>query len=229
MPANTPVSDASRVAAFFDVDGTLVRGHMLIPMMRLFYRWGYVTPRDIAKALYRRALFATGRMTQRDVDRMWADTLAFLKGWRRDDFAGIMARAFAAAPPRIRPGLRGVIEEHRRVGHRLLLATSQTIEAAQPLADVLALDGVVGTRLEVDAGVYTGRFVSGYCYGDRKAAEVEAFCAAEGIDLSRSWFYTDSSVDVPLLERVGHPVVVNPDRALARVALLRGWRRLAFA
>jgi HAD superfamily hydrolase (TIGR01490 family) len=228
MPANTPVRAASRVAAFFDVDGTLVHGHMLVPMMRLFYKWGYITPRDIAKAFYRRALFATGRMTQRDVDRMWADTLAFLKGRRRDDFAAIMARAFAAAPPRIRPGLRVVIEEHRLAGHRLYLATSQTIEAAQPMADTLAFDGVVGTRLEVDDGAYTGRFVGGYCYGDRKAAEVEAFCDAEGIDLGRSWFYTDSKVDVPLLERVGYPVVVNPDRALARVAALRGWRRLAF-
>lgn len=229
MPANTPVRDASRVAAFFDVDGTLVRGHMLMPMMRLFYRWGYLTPGDLAKTLYRRALFATGRMTQRDVDRMWADTLSFLKGRRRDDFAAIMARAYAAAPPRIRPGLHVVIEEHRMLGHRLYLATSQTIEAAQPIVDDLGFDGVVGTRLEVDGGEYTGRFVGGYCYGNRKADEVAEFCHAEGIDLDRSWFYTDSSVDVPLLERVGHPVVVNPDRALARVAVLRGWRRLSFA
>jgi putative phosphoserine phosphatase/1-acylglycerol-3-phosphate O-acyltransferase len=229
MPANTKVDDASPVAAFFDVDGTLVRGHMLVPMMRLFYRWGYLTPRDLAKTLYRRALFASGRMTQRDVDRMWSDTLAFLKGRRRDDFAAIMARAFAAAPPRIRPGVGMLIEEHRRLGHRLYLATSQTIEAAKPLADSLAMDGVVGTELEIDGGSYTGRFVRGYCYGDRKAAEVEAFCDANGIDLDRSWFYTDSSVDVPLLKRVGHPVVVNPDRALSRVAAVKGWRRLAFA
>jgi phosphoserine phosphatase len=111
----------------------------------------------------------------------------------------------------------------------VFLATSQTVEAALPLADELALDGVVGTELEAEDGVYTGRFVGGYCYGPRKAAAVERFCATRGIDLAASWFYTDAVVDLPLLERVGNPVVVNPEKPLARIAIRRGWARLAFA
>lgn len=229
-PANAGNTGVARAAAFFDVDGTIVRGHMLMPMMWLFYRWGYLKPRHIAKTLYRRALFASGRIRQRDIDRMWEETLAFLKGRRQEEFTALLARAFAqAGTARVRPGVRALVREHRRLGHDVYLATSQTVEAAQPLADALAMDGVVGTRLEAVDGIYTGHFVTGYCYGERKAREVEAFCAERGIDLGSSWFYTDALVDLPLLERVANPVVVNPERPLARIAAQRGWPRLAFA
>lgn len=216
-------------AAFFDVDGTLVRGHMLLPMMRLFYRWGYLTKAQIVKSLWRRGQYALGWIRQADVDRMWTETLAFLEGRRQDDFARLMARAFREVSAKlVRPAAPALIAEHRLGGQRVYLATSQTIEAARPLAEHLSLDGLVGTELETLDGRYTGRFVRGYCYGERKADEVERFAAEKAIDLGRSWFYTDADVDIPLLERVGHPVVVNPDRRLATVARARGWRVLVF-
>lgn len=219
----------TRVAAFFDIDGTLARGQLLTPVIPLFYRWGYLTRTDIAKTVYRTTIFKLGLLRQRDIDRMWEDTLEFLKGRRRDDVAAVMARGFReAGRSTIRSAARLLVEEHRREGHEVHLATSQTEEASAPLASWLGLDGVVATRLEARDGVYTGRFVDGYCYGPRKAEAVERFSEARGIDLAACWFYSDALVDLPLLERVAHPVAVNPERALARVARERGWRILTF-
>jgi HAD superfamily hydrolase (TIGR01490 family) len=222
-------ANLSAPAAFFDVDGTLVRGHMLLPMMRLFYRWGYLTRGQVAKSIWRRSLHAIGRIRQNDIDRMWAETLAFLQGKRQEEFTRLMRRAFEEVAPKVvRPAAPAMIAEHRRQGHRVYLATSQTVETARPLAERLCLDGIIGTELETRDGRYTGRFVRGYCYGERKAGEVERFAAANGVDLAQSWFYTDAEVDVPLLKLVGHPVAVNPERKLAKVARVRGWPVLVF-
>lgn len=230
VPSNGSASAGARAAAFFDVDGTLVRGQLFMPMIRPLFRWGYLRPRHLAKTVYRTAAYRMGLIRQTDIDRMWEETLEFVKGKRRDDIERVLAQAFEHAGTRaVRPAARFLVGEHRRLGHEVYLATSQTEEASKPLAALLQMDGLVATRMETNDGVYTGRFVEGYCYGERKADQVERFCKESGIDLSASWFYTDAAVDLPLLERVGHPVAVNPDKALAAAARHRRWRVLTFA
>lgn len=228
MAATTDLNGSA--AAFFDVDGTLVRGQLFIPMIKPLFKWGYLKPGHLAKSVYRTVSYRMGLIKQKDIDRMWEETLEFVKGKRKTDVERVLADAFRAGGVRaLRPAARFLVGEHRRQGHRVYLATSQTEEASKPLAEHLGLDGIVATRMETTgAGVYTGRFVDGYSYGERKAKHVEEFCAANGIDLSASWFYTDAAVDRPLMERVGHPVAVNPDRELAVVARARGWRVLQF-
>ena len=91
------------------------------------------------------------------------------------------------------------------------------------LADVLAMDGAIGTPSEVVDGVYTGRLAGPFVYGEGKAKALRAFAAEKGIDLERSWAYSDSASDLPMLQAVGHPVAVNPDAELEELARRDGW------
>ena len=90
------------------------------------------------------------------------------------------------------------------------------------------MDGAIGTRWEIEDGVYTGRLDGPFAYGEGKATRLREFAAAEGIDLKQSWAYTDAASDLPMLEAVGHPVAVNPDAELAEIAKREGWEVLRF-
>ena len=115
------------------------------------------------------------------------------------------------------------IESHRRAGQRVYLVSAAPEEVVAPLAARLGVDGAIASQAAVDAnGIYTGR-MDRYVYGPAKAEAVAEFARRDGIDLADSWAYSDSATDLPMLEAVGHPVAVNPDRALRRIAAERGW------
>ena len=96
------------------------------------------------------------------------------------------------------------------------------------LAHVLVLDGGIGMRSEVNDGVYTGRPAGPFTYREGKAEAIRELAAREGIDLAESYAYSDSESDLPMLRAVGHPVAVNPDAALERIAREEGWRIMRF-
>ena len=117
------------------------------------------------------------------------------------------------------------MEKHRARGDLLAIVTGATPYAAKPLARRLGIEHVVASELETDAhGVFTGRFVSPLCMGEGKVERAKRFADARGFSLAEATFYSDSFTDLPLLEIVKEPVIVNPDPRLARVAKKRGWR-----
>jgi phosphoserine phosphatase len=119
--------------------------------------------------------------------------------------------------------------EHQDQGRRVYIVTAASQELADMLASVLALDGAIGSSFsEVKDGVYTGRPAGLFVYRSEKALAVQQLAAQEGIDLEKSYAYSDSESDLPMLSVVGHPVAVNPDRELARVARQNGWQILRF-
>lgn len=123
---------------------------------------------------------------------------------------------------RLRPGARQALEAHRQAGDRLVLATSSTSHAAAAARRAFALDDVVCTCFEVVDGAFTGR-IAELAAGPAKAERVLEWARRHDVDLAQATFYTDSATDLALLERVGRPVAVHPDRALARIARRRGW------
>ena len=125
--------------------------------------------------------------------------------------------------PSIYPAMAATVEAHRNAGHVPVIVTSATRYLAEPLAADVGIRHLLFTQLEVREGRFTGECVRPVCYGDGKIHWTERFAASEGLDLRRSYFYTDSITDLPLLERVGEPRVVNPDPRLRRVAQRRGW------
>jgi HAD superfamily hydrolase (TIGR01490 family) len=152
-----------------------------------------------------------------------------LEGARVRDLERLGVDVLSGILPRIYPQMLAVAHEHQDSGRRAYIFTAASQELADILATVLVLDGGVGSQFsEVVDGVYTGRPTGLFIYGRDKARAIEQLAAREGIDLAASYAYSDSSSDLPMLHLVGHPVAVNPDRDLARVARQEGWEVLRF-
>jgi phosphoserine phosphatase len=121
-----------------------------------------------------------------------------------------------------------LIEEHKLAGRDVVIVSSSGAEVVGPIGEMLGADKVIATRMIVDEGRYTGE-IEFYAYGTGKAEAIREMAAAEGYDLSRCYAYSDSATDLPMLDAVGHPYAVNPDRALRREASSRGWPVLVFS
>lgn len=209
------------VAAFFDVDHTLIDVNSGAKWLGYLWRAGQVSVREAVQSLswllrYRLALLdleavtAIAAKTYRGVEV--ATIEAAVEGWFAREIAG-----------RVCVEGRARVEEHRAQGHLVALLTSGTRFSVAPLAALLGIEHVLCTDMEVEGGVLTGRHLAPACAGPGKVVHAERFAAGHGVDLARSYFYTDSFSDLPMLERVGEPRVVNPDLRLRRRARARGW------
>ncbi len=211
----------SRPAAFFDMDKTLLSGSSGTMWIRFLRR-----RRELDKKLLLRMLFWTAqyRLAILDMETVATRILAGMAGDLEEDLLG-KTREFVAAYvlPAVAPPGRARLEEHRRAGDELVLLTSSTPYVAEPLAEHLGIPHVLCTRLHVREGRFTGTCERPTCYGAGKVHHAEAFARAHDIDLGRSYFYTDSYSDLPMLERVGHRRVINPDERLRRHARRQGW------
>jgi HAD superfamily hydrolase (TIGR01490 family) len=144
------------------------------------------------------------------------------------DLQRLSPRVLAGVLPRLYPQMLGVAYEHQDAGRRVYIVTAASQEMAELLAHVLGFDGGIGSRSEVVDGVYTGRPGGPFTYREGKADALRRLAAETGIELARSWAYSDSESDLPMLRAVGHPVAVNPDAMLARVAREEGWAIMRF-
>jgi HAD superfamily hydrolase (TIGR01490 family) len=209
------------IAALFDIDGTLIARNSASLYMRHLRRTGQARRRDVAQTLYFLARYKLGLL---NVERALAVSMSWVLDKRedavRDDCAEWYAREVR---PFVVPTMAAAVAAHQRAGHVTALLTSATRYLAEPLAADLGVAHVIVTQLVVRDGRFTGEAVRPVCYGKGKTYWAERFAAENGVDLSRSYFYTDSVTDLPVLERVGEPRVVNPDPRLRRVALRRGW------
>ncbi len=212
------------IAAFFDIDGTLLARNSAPLYMRHLRRTGQARRRDVARTLYYLCWYKLGLL---DVRRTLEVSMEFVRG--RDEEAmraDCVAWYQAAMRQWLFPGMAARVRAHRRAGHRVALLTSATRYLAEPLGADLGVEDLLVTQLVVRNGRFTGEVVRPVCYGHGKVHWAERFAGATGVDLSRSYFYTDSITDLPVLDRVGHPRVVHPDPRLRRLAQQRGWQVL---
>jgi len=212
------------VAALFDVDGTLLARNSAPLYMSHLRRTGQARRRDLARTLYYLFWYKLGVL---DVRRALEVTMEFVRG--RDEEAmraDCLAWYEGAVRQWIFPEMAALVGAHRRQGHVVALLTSATRYLAEPLAADLGIDHLLVTHLVVRDGRFTGEVVQPVCYGRGKVHWAERFAADLEVDLGRSYFYTDSITDLPVLDRVGHPRVVHPDPRLKRLAQQRGWQVL---
>ncbi len=214
------------VAALFDIDGTLIARNSAPLYMQHLRRSGQATWRDVAWTFYYVSRYKLGLL---DIERALSASMGWIRGRDeakvRADTADWYARVIR---PYLYPAMAATVEMHRRAGHVLALLTSATRYLAEPLAADLGIEHVLVTQLIVEGGRFTGEAVRPVCYGDGKTYWAERFAQSLAVDLSRSYFYTDSITDLPVLARVGEPRVVNPDPRLRREAGRRGWPVLQF-
>ncbi len=212
-------------AAFFDVDKTLLPGSSLYLFARGLYRRGFYTLRDIVGFAFGQFVFRlTGAEGQSGIEAARESALAFVEGKHQADLVQLGHDIVVEViGPRIYPGMRRVIEAHHAAGDRTYLVTAAPRDLADEIATYLGMDGALGTTAELVDGTYTGRMLGPVLHGPAKLEAVKELAADEGIDLRSSSAYSDSVNDRPLLEGVGHPVAVNPDRVLRGLAAERGW------
>jgi HAD superfamily hydrolase (TIGR01490 family) len=210
-----------QVAAFFDIDGTLLARNSATLYMNHLRRTGQARRRDVAWTLYYLARYKLGLL---DLESTLAESMRFVTGKDeralRDDCREWYERDVRRY---LYPQMAALVEAHREAGHLPAIATSATRYLAEPLAAELGIGHFLVTQLVVHDGIFTGEAVRPVCYGAGKVHWARTLAAREGIDLAQSYFYTDSVTDLPLLEAVGHPRIVHPDPPLRRLAQRRAW------
>jgi len=210
------------VAAFFDMDNTLLRVDTGMSWTRFLYKRGELPPSMVAKAIYWSTLY---KLAILDMETVVTKLCLDLRGDLEAEMIAkceVWYRAHVA--PEVAPAARVAVEHHRRAGHTIVLATGSTCYAARPVAAGVGIEHVLSTTLEVDpAGAFTGK-ASALCFGQHKVTLAERWAAENGVDLAASYFYSDSYNDLPMLSRVGTAIAVNPDTRLLRHARRKQWR-----
>jgi HAD superfamily hydrolase (TIGR01490 family) len=210
-------------AALFDLDRTLVRKETASLYVRFQRDRGEATWRDALRVTYWVAQYTLGII---DVPAVAARALASYAGLPETVLAARCDDWFPAyVEHHVCDRGREAVARHRAAGDIVAIATAATPYVTRPLARALRIDHWIASELELDAaGCFTGRIVDPFCYGEGKVVRAERLAVSLGFDLGEAIFYSDSYTDLPLLLRVGEPVVVNPDPRLAREAKRRRWR-----
>ncbi|WP_458244960.1 HAD family hydrolase [Streptomyces sp. MAI_2237] len=218
-----------RTAAFFDLDKTVIAKSSTLTFGKSFYQGGLINRRAALRTAYAQFVFLLGGADHDQMERMREYLSAMCRGWNVQQVREIVAETLHdLIDPIIYDEAASLIEEHHTAGRDVVIVSTSGAEVVEPIGELLGADRVVATRMIVgDDGCYTGE-VDYYAYGPTKAEAVRELALSEGYDLERCYAYSDSATDLPMLQSVGHPHAVNPDRTLRREALARGWPILDF-
>jgi putative phosphoserine phosphatase/1-acylglycerol-3-phosphate O-acyltransferase len=221
MPPSEIVRHPPQIGAFFDLDKTLIADNSATMFMRHRYEQGEATGMDLLKGLGAYLQYKVGIL---DI-RSW--TLSAMAQFSGESERSLeeMAAAWVeeSVVKTIYPEARSLVGEHAAMGHVVAIISGATRFVVRPIAKHLGIEHMLYTRLEVEGGMVTGRVVEPICFEEGKIYWLQQFIEEHEIDLAKSYFYTDSITDLPLLDIVGHPVVTNPDPLLYRAAIKRRW------
>ena len=213
MPA---VDDASRVAAFFDLDKTVIAKASMVAFSRPLHRAGMLTRRLMVKAAWGQLVYAQIGASPEKLERLRESVLQLTKGWDQAEVSAIVRDTIGdVIEPIVYDEALDRIRAHQRWGHKVFIVSASPEEVVAPIAQLIGVDEAIATRAELDEhGRYSGR-TERYVYAEEKVAAITEVAERDGLDLDHCWAYSDSATDIPMLAAVGHPVAVNPDRELS--------------
>ena len=215
-------------AAFFDLDKTIIAKSSPLALGRSFFREGLIGRSFLLKSLYAQLVFALMGADESKMERMRVEAAKMTAGWEQEKVRQVVSEVLEEViSPLIYAEALELMHDHRAAGRLVCIVSSSPDEIVQPLAQMLRATRYIATRPTIVDGTYTGE-LEFYAYGPHKAEAMRALAEEEGVDLERSFAYSDSATDLPMLEAVGNPVAVNPDKGLRRVAQDRGWTIEAF-
>jgi HAD superfamily hydrolase (TIGR01490 family) len=227
-PRATPRRNGGRPAAFFDLDKTVIAKSSALAFSRSFYAGGLINRRSVLRSAYAQFVFSVGGADHDQMEKMRAYLSAMVTGWNVDTVREIVSDALHnIVDPMVYDEAVSLIEDHQLAGRDVIIVSASGAEMVEPIGELLGVDAVIATRLTIEDGRYTGA-IDYYAYGANKASAITELAELRGYDLSRSFAYSDSITDVHMLEVVGHPHAVNPDKELRRTAKERGWPVLVF-
>ena len=212
---------APRIGAFFDMDKTLISENSGSLYMKYRYERGEVDGWDLAKGLFDYLRYKAGIL---DIRSFTQQAMLEFRGQSERKLLR-EARDFVEqlVVPTVYPEAIETLRWHQKQGHVVAIVSGATKFVVRPVAEALGIKHYLYTRLEVEHGRFTGRVIDPLCFEEGKIYWLQQFIDERGIDLAKSWFYTDSVTDLPLMDLVGHPVAVNPDPFLFRAARRRHW------
>jgi HAD superfamily hydrolase (TIGR01490 family) len=216
-------------AAFFDLDKTVIAKSSTLAFSRPFHRAGLLGNRSLLRASTGQLVYTVFGADHDQMERAREVMQTTTKGWPKDEVERLVSEELdTIIAPLVYAEALFLIDDHHRQGRRVFIVSASPEEVVRPLAHYIGVNEVIATRSRIDdKGRYTGDLEL-YAYGPGKAEAIEALAAAEGIDLSGSYAYSDSATDLPMLEAVGHPVAVNPDKELRQICEEREWPTLEF-
>jgi HAD superfamily hydrolase (TIGR01490 family) len=222
-------STGARVAAFFDLDKTVIAKSSLLAFSRPFFQEGLINRRAVLKSAYAQFVFMQSGADADQIERMRQHITALCAGWDVGQVRSIVEETLHdIVDPLVYKEATQLIADHRDAGHDVVVVSASGQEIVTPIAEMLGATQSLATRMVVADGRYTGE-VDFYCYAENKAVAIKQLAATNGYDLAQCHAYSDSATDEPMLAVVGHPTAVNPDRALRKVAAQQGWPVLTFS
>jgi HAD superfamily hydrolase (TIGR01490 family) len=229
-PHRPAAAGATRTAAFFDLDKTIIAKSSTLAFSRSFYQGGLINRRAVLRSAYAQFVYLAGGADHDQMERMRAYLSSMATGWDVEQVKAIVAETLhQLIDPLIYDEAATLIEEHHLAGRDVVVVSTSGAEVVEPIGELLGADHVIATRMVVgEDGRYSGE-IEYYAYAETKADAVRALAEAEGYDLDRCYAYSDSATDLPMLSTVGHAYAVNPDRALRKEAVARGWPVLVFS
>lgn len=214
-----------KTAAFFDLDNTVIDGSSVYYFLRGLIKHGEVSRRNLVRFGVEHLRYQRKRTENECAITMATKKmLDFVMDKPQKHFVDLCQSIVDEFLPKVlKPEMKAKILEHQEQGHDTWIITASPTELAQIVANDLRMTGAIGTSGEVIDGRYSGKLPNGAMHGIRKAETISALAASAGYDLSRSFAYSDSSNDLPLLISVGNPFIVNPDKNLSAVAAKNNW------
>jgi HAD superfamily hydrolase (TIGR01490 family) len=228
VPGRSEHSTGLRSAAFFDLDKTIIAKSSSLAFSKPFQAGGLITRGAMLRSAYAQFVYLVGGADHDQMEKIRAFMSQLVEGWDVDTVKEIVAETLHhVVDPIVYDEAVSLMEEHREIGRDVIVVSASGAEVVEPIGELLGADDVIASRLQIVDGKYTGE-IEYYAYAGEKARAIEAMAAERGYDLEQCFAYSDSITDAPMLELVGHPYVVNPDKELRKLAATKGWPILQF-
>ena len=217
-----------RQAAFFDLDKTIIAKSSTLAFSKPFQAGGLISRRAVLRSAYAQFVYLAGGADHDQMEKMRKFMSELCTGWDVETVKEIVSDTLHnVVDPLVYDEAVSLIAEHRLAGRDVIIVSTSGSEVVGPIGELLGADRVIATRMEVVDGKYSGG-IDYYAYAEEKARAIRELAAEVGYDLDHSYAYSDSVTDVHMLEAVGYPHVVNPDKELRRIAISKGWPVLVF-
>jgi HAD superfamily hydrolase (TIGR01490 family) len=228
MPTARGPANRARSAAFFDLDKTIIAKSSSLAFSKPFQAGGLITRGAMLRSAYAQFVYLVGGADHDQMEKIRAFMSQLVEGWDVETVKEIVAETLHhVVDPIVYDEAVSLIEEHHLAGRDVVIVSTSGTEVVEPIGEMLHADDVIASRLQIVDGKYTGE-IDYYAYAEEKARAIEALADSRGYDLADCFAYSDSITDAPMLEAVGHPHAVNPDRELRRLAASHGWPVLQF-